>query len=261
MRKLAVLLLAAVPAFAEVMVPQPGAARVWVPVAGHAQGANGTFFRSEISVSNLRNAAQRVRVFWLPQGASGSATALQTYDVPAGRGFSSDDFVDRLLRQTGLGGIEIVGVTSTGAVDPQAVLHVTSRIWTPRPEGGAGTMSQTFPAVIAGAAPASNVKDIFGMRRGLQYRLNVGVLNPSATAQRFRVTVTIDGPAGVNVETVELEVPSRAIQQTLIPGTSDGVAFVRVENIEGTAGDWQTWASSVDNESGDAWSQMGFARQ
>ncbi|HYC90296.1 MAG TPA: hypothetical protein VEO54_13855 [Thermoanaerobaculia bacterium] len=258
------LLLAALPALAEVIVPQTGAPRIWIPVAGHAQGANGTFFRSEISVTNLRSVTQRVRVYWLPQGASGATTPLQTYDVPAGRGFSSDDFVDRLLQQTGLGGIEIVGVTNTGAVDPQAVLHVTSRIWTPQPNVGdtpsEGTMSQTFPAVVVGASQAADVKEIYGMRRGTQYRLNVGVLNPAATAQRFRIVVTIEGPGGVNTETVELDVPSRAIQQILIPGVSTGVAFVRVEDLGGGAGDWQTWASSVDNLSGDAWSQMGFAR-
>lgn len=260
MRKLALLLLIALPAVAEVIVPQTGAPRVWVPVAGHAQGANGTFFRSEISVTNLRNATQRVRLYWLPQGSPGLSTPLQTFDIPSGRSVSSDDFVDRVLLQTGLGGIEVMGVTSTGAVDAQAVLHVTSRIWSPRPDAGEGTMSQTFPAVIAGASAAADVKDVYGMRRGRQYRLNVGVLNPSATTQRFRVTVTIDGASGVNVETLELEVPSRAIQQALVPGTSDGVAYVRVEDLNGGAGDWQAWASSVDNDSGDAWSQMGFAR-
>ena len=260
MRKLALLLLTTLPLSAEVIVPQTGAPRVWVPVAGHAAGANGTFFRSEISVTNLRSATQRVRVYWLPQGSTGPATPLQTYDIPAGRGIASDDFVDRILQQRGLGAIEIVGVTNTGALDPQAVLHVTSRIWTPRPDGGDGTMSQTFPAVIAGASQASDVKDVYGMRRGTQYRLNVGVLNPSASTQRFRIVVTIDGPSGVNVETVEFDVPSRSMDQVLIPGTSTGVAFVRVEDLGGGAGDWQTWASSVDNQSGDAWSQMGFAR-
>jgi hypothetical protein len=262
MRKLALLLLVviALPLFAEVIVPQTGAPRLWVPVAGHTAGANGTFFRSEISITNLRNATQRVRVYWLPQGASGVATPLQTYDIPAGRGFLSEDFVDRSLLQSGLGAIEIVGVTNTGALDPQALLHVTSRVWTPRPDGGGGTMSQTFPSVIAGASPVSNVKDIYGMRRGREYRLNVGVLNPSDTTQRFRFIVTIIGPSGSGVETFELEVPARAIQQTLVPGTADGVATIRIEDLDGGAGDWQAWASSVDNESGDAWSQLAFAR-
>lgn len=243
----------------EVIVPQAGAARLWVPVAGSAQGANGTYFRSEISVTNVRNADQRVQLYWLPQGASGPATPVQTYDVPAGRGFSSEDFVDRLLNRNGLGAIEVVGVTSTGAFDSQARLHVTSRIWTPRPDGGEGTMSQTFPSVIAGAATTSNVKQILGMRRGTQYRLNVGVMNPAATTQRFRVEVSIVGPAGVEVETFEFDVKSRSIEQVLVPAETTGVAFVRVEDLGGGAGDWLTWASSVDNQSGDAWSQMGFA--
>jgi hypothetical protein len=260
MRKLVAVLLAALPALAEVIVPQTGASRVWIPVAGNAQGANGTDFSSEISITNLRSVTQQVRVYWLPQGAAGSTTPVQTYNLPAGRGFSSEDFVERQLFKQGLGAIEVVGVTSGGAVDPLAVLHVTSRIWTPRPDGGEGTMSQTFPAVVAGASPAANVKEIYGMRRGTQYRLNVGVLNPSSTVQRFRVAVTIDGPSGVNVENLELEVQPRAIQQALVPGTSTGVAYVHVEDIDGGAGDWLAWASSVDNQSGDAWSQMGFPK-
>lgn len=243
----------------EVIVPQSAAARIWIPVAGSAQGANGTFFRSDISVTNLRSADQRVQLYWLPQGASGPSTPLRSYDVPAGRGFSSDDFVDRLLNRSGLGAIEVVGVTPAGAFDPLARLHVTSRIWTPRPDGGEGTMSQTFPSVIAGASASSDVKQILGMRRGNQLRLNVGVMNPAATTQRFRVEVSILGPAGVEVETLEFDVKARSIEQVLVPAETTGVAFVEVEDLGGGAGDWLTWASSIDNQSGDAWSQMGFA--
>lgn len=243
----------------EVIVPQTGAARLWIPVAGSAQGANGTFFRSDISVTNVRNVDQRVQLYWLPQGATGPATPLQTYDVPAGRGFSSEDFVDRLLNRNGLGAIEVVGVTSTGAFDALARLHVTSRIWTPRPDGGEGTMSQTLPTVVAGASATANVKLITGVRRGNQYRLNVGVMNPAATTQRFRVEVSIVGPAGVEVETFEFEVKSRSIEQVLVPADTTGVAFVEIEDLGGGAGDWLTWASSIDNQSGDAWSQLGFA--
>lgn len=260
-------LLVVFPAFSqqtdEVIVPQTGGARLWIPVAGHAQGQNGTFFRSEISVTNTRNVTQRVQLFWLPQGVTGPAAALQTYDLPAGTGFLSEDLVDRLLRQTGVGAIEVVGVTSANAFDPQARLHVTSRIWTRQPdtpEGPSqGTMSQTFPAVIAGQSAQSDVKRVYGMRRGAQYRLNVGVMNPSSTTQRFRIEASIRGGAGQEVETVEVDVKPRSIEHVLIPADSTGVATVEVIDLDGGAGDWQTWASSVDNVSGDAWSQMGFA--
>jgi hypothetical protein len=34
---------------------------------------------------------------------------------------------------------------------------------------------------------------------------------------------------------------------------------VLIENLTaGTSTDWQGWASSIDNESGDAWSQIAF---
>lgn len=258
-----VLLVASSPAFADMIVPQAAAAKVIIPVAGSAAGANGTFFRSDISVSNLRNAAQKVGVFWLPQGGSGTVvTPLRTFDVPANRGFSSEDFVDNVLDRSGIGALEILGVQDDGVtLDPDARLQVTSRIWTPRPDGGEGTMSQPFPAIIAGATPLTNAKAIFGLRRTAQYRLNVGVYNPSSQAQRFHVQASISGATGVDTQVLDIDVLPRSIQQVVVPGTSSGIVQIIVEDLEGGAGDWQTWASSVDNQSGDAWSQVGFPIQ
>ena len=50
--------------------------------------------------------------------------------------------------------------------------------------------------------------------------------------------------------------PARAIQQVLLPGTASGLVQVLIEDLGGGAGDWQGWASSIDNQSGDAWSQI-----
>ena len=46
--------------------------------------------------------------------------------------------------------------------------------------------------------------------------------------------------------------------QQLVPGTSAGTVQVLIENLTGTAGEWHGWGSSVDNQSGDAWSQIAF---
>lgn len=260
MRTLILSLLFAFPLFAqttnELIVPQAAAPRIFLPVAGNAQGANGTYFRSDIDVINLRATAQRVAIYWMPQGAAGSTTPVRTIDLNAQSGFSSEDFVGEVLAQTGVGGIEIVGVTPDGQFDPGAALHVTSRIWTPRPDGGEGTMSQTFPAVVANAQGVDVVKAAFGLRRDARYRLNVGAMNPSATTQRFRVSVAISGAGGTDQQVFEFDVPARAIQQVLVPGTSAGIVQVLIEDLGGGAGDWQGWASSIDNQSGDAWSQL-----
>ncbi|HYC90297.1 MAG TPA: hypothetical protein VEO54_13860 [Thermoanaerobaculia bacterium] len=239
----------------EVVIPRAAAPRLILPVAGNTAGGNGTFFRSDISIINLRNATQRIQIFWFPLGAQGSATPITTLTLPPQQGTLSDsgDFVGEFLQTTGLGGIEFVGVTEQGVFDPAAQLHVTSRIWTPRPDGAPGTMSQTLPVIVAGQTDTADVKAVFGLRRGSQYRLNVGVMNPSNTTQRFRFTIAA---AGLVTDTFEIDVPPRSIRQELAPGTSAGYVQVLIEDIGGGAGEWQGWASSVDNQSGDAWSQI-----
>lgn len=243
----------------EVIVPRAGAPQLVIPVTGSTAGANGTFFRTEIHLINLRNAAQRVAVYWLPQGSSGSTLPARVLDLNPLSGLASEDFVDEFVHQAGLGAIQFIAITEAGSPDPNGLLHVTSRIWTPRPDGGEGTMSQTFPAVVRGASTPSILKIVFGQRRSAQYRLNVGVMNPAATTQRFRLTAHISGTSGTDTQVTEIDVVARSIQQITVGGTSSGTVQVLIENVTGTAGDWQGWASSVDNQSGDAWSQVAFS--
>ena len=240
-------------------MPRSAAAEVIIPVTGSTAGANGTFFRTEIHIINLRNAPQRVAMFWLPQGVAGSATAVRTIDLNALSGFASEDFVAEVLDRSGLGAIHFMAVDGGGTPDPNGLLHVSSRIWTPRPDGAPGTMSQSFPAIVRGEPAASILKVVFGQRRSTQYRLNAGVMNPSSTTQRFRITAHISGTSGTDTQTTEIDVPARAIQQITVGGTSSGTVQVLIENLTGTAGEWHGWASSVDNESGDAWSQVAFS--
>lgn len=244
----------------ELIIPHSAAPLVIVPVAGNTPGANGTHFRSDINIINLRNLAQRVAIYWLPQGQGGSVLPARIIDLNPLSGFSSENFVNDVLNRDGIGGMQFAALTPDGAFDPNGLLHVTSRIWTPRPDGSAGTMSQTLPSVIGGDTTFAGVKAIFGLRRSTQYRLNAGALNPSGTVQRFRITAHISGGGGTDTQVTEFDVNPRSIQQVTIGGTSSGTVQVLIENITGGAGgDWHGWASSVDNQSGDAWSQLAFA--
>ncbi|MEA2489771.1 MAG: hypothetical protein QOH21_1563 [Acidobacteriota bacterium] len=242
----------------DLFTPTTSGPRLVIPVAGAIAGSNGTFFRSDINVINFRNADQRVEMHWLPQGSSGDSVPDRTLNVGARSGFSSEDFVTNVLNQSGLGAIEIIAVTADGTPDPNGQLHATSRIWTPRPDGASGTLSQTFPALIVQNV-ANNIKWIFGVRRDAdRYRLNAGVMNNATVAQRFRIT-TVGSQTGAG-ESTEIDVPARAIQQINLPGTSNGTFQVIVQNIStnGIGTSWQAWASSVDNITGDAWSQVAF---
>lgn len=242
----------------DVIVPMAGAARVLIPVAGSTPGGGGTFLRSDVHLINLRDVAQRVELHWMPQGGVGG-TSVRTLDVPALSGIYSEDFVANIMNEDGLGGIQVVGVTQSGLFDPAARLHVASRIWTPRPDGADGTYSQSFPSVVLPLATESNIKAIFGLRHGVQHRLNIGISNPSQASQTFRVTVRVSTLTGQETVQSEIVLGAMSIEQRGVTLSAEGVVQVLVERIAGgSSEDWQAWASSVDNDSGDAWSNLGF---
>lgn len=242
-------ILSAPAVLADLVVPQTSAPRILIPVAGDTPGANGTYFRSDITLVNVREAEQRVMLIWYPQEGS---VASRTITIAARSGVSSEDFVRNVLQQTGIGAIDIVAVNAEGAVDPLGQLHATARIWTPQPNVVDGEMSQPFPAIVFSSAQPP-VKWIFGMRRDTAHRLNVGIVNPSSTPQRFRITIP-------SAESVEIDVPAQSVRQRTITGTAH-VAQIIVQNITGSGAStsWHAWASSVHNVTGDAWSQMAFA--
>src|SRR6185436_17085903 len=114
-------LLFAVPLFAQksdnVVLPLEYNNQLLIPVAGAVPGANGTFFKSDINIINLRNAEQRIRLRWLPQGRSGLDVPVKEMTIAAATGFFSEDFGTNVMEQTGLGAIQIVGLRSDGQPD------------------------------------------------------------------------------------------------------------------------------------------------
>lgn len=247
-------LLLASAAGADLIIPQASSPQILIPVAGDAQGANGTHFRTDLSIVNFRSVEQRVAVRWMPADRSGESVPLRTITVNARSGFSSNDFVGTVLGQTGLGGILMTAVNANGQFDPDGQLHATVRIWTPQPNVANGTMSQTFPAIIP-TATGFPVKWIFGARRSEQYRLNIGVVNPDSVAAMYRVSIINSQGAR---ESRDYTLQPFSIHQEGFPGTLDTIQVI-VERLNPTTNSaWQTWASSVDNVTGDAWSQMGF---
>lgn len=246
------------PAPNDLFVPATSSNRVVIPIAGDVEGANGTHFRSDITIVNFRNATQRVELRWLPDNASGADLQPTTIDVPAHSGFFSENFVTNVMNRTGLGGIEVIGITDTGEVDDNARIHATARIWTPEPAVVDGTMSQTFPAVIH-TSSAGSLRWILGVRRSEQYRLNVGITNLSSSSQKFRITAIGSNPPTTETP-IEFTMPARSIRQVSLPGTAVTGAFqIVVQNISSSPStSFEAWASSIDNVTGDAWSQIAF---
>ena len=242
-------------ASAQLVTPRGGAPEILVPVAGSVAGANGTFFRSDISLINYRGTAQRVFLYWLPQGSSGTAIAPLDVTIPALSGIISEDFVAAIMHMTGLGAIVIRGVTTTGQFDTGARLQATSRIWTPQPNATTGTNSQSLPTIGTDDVNALSLA-IVGMRRDDRYRTNVGIVNlDSANVQTYQLRVG----NGTSTELSTVVVQPFSMQQVAIPGVNAAPLQIVVTNISSNRlTPFVAYASSIDNVTGDSWSSLGF---
>lgn len=240
------------------VIPQGGTPQLLIPAAGSVQGANGTFFRSDITLVNYTTHDQHVQLRWLPQGVTGNGIPVRDITIPALSGIVSEDFAASVLGQTGLGAILITGVTADGLGDSTARLFATSRIWSNQPGVSNGTVSQSFPSLPTTAINSATQLSLLGLRRDDRYRLNVGIVNlDSANEQRYQIVVAGSGSAA---EVTFVTVPPRSIVQTPIVGGPLVNLQVNVSNVSTPirTATWVAYGSSVDNTTGDAWSEIGF---
>lgn len=254
----AALLVAAVSS-ASVVQPLGTGFQLLIPAAGSTPGANNTFFRSDISIVNLRDATQTVSLQWIPQAGTGQSV-VRFIDIPARSGLRSADFVSEVLGQSGLGSIIVTG-TNVGQPDTGARLFVSSRIWTPQP-GTTGTTSQSFEAIPVASinTPAAVFFGASGQDNPVNYRVNVGIVNlDPANTQTFTVSVPsalIDPPL---VRTVTL--PPSSMTQINLGSGFPGSTQIQIRN--GTTGtssnQWTAYVSTVDNVTGDAFSELPIA--
>lgn len=241
-----------------VVMPLAGAPQLLIPVAGNTPGANGTYFRSDIAIFNLAPRDQTVQVQWLPQTGGGSpSTKILT--IPAQNGIRSSDFVASMLGQSGLGSIIVTGMNSGGFEDLNAVLYVTMRVWSPEP-GTLGTTSQSLPAIpttFVGTQSAVLLA-VGGADNPSNYRVNVGIVNlDPANPQKFRIAMPT--PIGPELPPVEMTIPPMSMQQVGLGSGISSTQKVLIQNITGGASQsnmWMAYGSSVDNVTGDAWSEL-----
>jgi len=239
------------------VVPQASSNQILIPAAGTVPGSGGTFFRSEINILNYGTTDATLQLRWFPRPGEGTSF-ISTITLPAARGIGSDDFVGSVLGHSGLGAILISAVTSTGTVDAGARIYATARIWTPQPGTPNGTTSQTFNVIPLSAVNGQRAI-IVGLRRDAQFRLNVGIVNlDSLNEQSFQITV---GGASAPAELTSFSVPANGMQQVSLPGPAQTGLQIIVENVTTAVprtNAWVAYGSSVDNVTGDSWSEVGF---
>jgi hypothetical protein len=256
------LLFCSLPAFAQLhtFAIQPESAlrhpspQILLAGSGSVQGANGTFFHSDITVLNYRNQSQRVAFTWLPAGQSAGAPTF--IDISANSGIISEDFVATFLQKSGLGALLITGVDANGVADPGALLYATERVWTPQP-GTTGTTSQSFPAIATSDINLTG-GSILGQRQDIRYRTNVGIVNLDTVERTFNVIQTTDDP-NAPTNTTGVTVPARSMVQIPLANLTSAALQIAVQPlVEINPTLWMAYGSSVDNTTGDSWSSLGF---
>lgn len=229
------------------------APQLLIPVAGSTPGANGTFFKSDITLGNFAARPQTVRLQWLPQGVS--STFSTTIMLGALSFIRSDDFVHDHLGQSGLGAILVTGITSGGDVDPTASLYVASRIWSPQP-GTGGTTSQTLPAIPTASINTPDAA-LFSLGGQGNFRTNVGLVNIDPVNQQTFHIVFTQSPIPFFIS---VTVPPMSMQQGSLGNSSFFGPEILIQNGTPAATRsnlWVAYGSTVDNITGDAWSELG----
>ena len=235
-----------------------------IPVVGNTAGVNGTYFRSDVMISNFRSAPQRLAVYVIEEGKSGFPAPV-FFDLPAFEngghlGLVSNDFLGARLNKTGLAALVIQAVTAGGTLDPNGKIDGLSRVWTPQPgsssnDESAGTASQTLLSVAPNHLNNGNFSAfVINMRQDENFRMNVGIVNLSPVSLTWRVDAF-----GTRADsTMNVTVPANSMDQVAMTAGNIGNAVVTFTLITPNAPSttrWTAYASSVDNRTGDGWTR------
>jgi PKD repeat protein len=208
-------------------VPLTTSDRLVLPVVGRAPGANGTYWRSDVT---LFNPTSSFRVISLRYAGKSKSLALN-----GGDSVVLADIVGQMGVVSGSGALEITWSGDSGPI-------VTSRTYTT--VNGGGTFGQSIDPITSFA----NESFVPGLRMTSDYRSNVGFVNGSD--KDTRIDVTLVSPTGAELARTTIDVPASSTVQysiaSLFP-TATGTFTLHATST----GSVFAYGSMVDNASGD----------
>ncbi len=221
------------------------------PIAGRAQGANGTFYRTDLSLLNPGTEPTNVVLEYFPAGPSGnsapSAVATVALDANEQDTISGDALQTLLGLGDSLGALRVIA--------PRHI-HAVARIYNDQRTEGEGTFSQFVPSMPGSHNRTSGVLQMLAnaaAATGMGYRTNIGWFN--AGGSDVTVTWRVHRSNGTVIGTATRVVAARSQQQVglneLFGGTIDPQENMYV-TFSTTGGPIYVYASVVDNRNGDA---------
>lgn len=219
---------------------------VVIPAVASAAGAQGTYWSSSVSVTDVGSRSREVAVLYTPRGVDGSATYLEeTVTLAADTQLSWADIVGELFGTTGAGAVEFRGHD----------LAVTSRTSTPGAE--AGSYGQGIPPVqpeqvlsVKGAETAA----MGGVEEGAVFRTNLGLCEIWGDSATVRVIILDASMNELGRRTYQLR-PYENLQvnqvAVAIGGVSDLAGGIAKVTVVSGSGKIAAYLSVVDNATGD----------
>jgi len=240
--------------------------RLVLPVVGSLQGANGTFFKSAVTLMNFRGygvgatfVPQRIKVEYYARDVSNVGAVPKFYTLN-NLGEYWEDFIAEFFipAKSGLGALVITAVDANGNDDPNGSLDASMRIYTAQASSSGcvtpgGSVSQALAAF-----PMDDLEDsvatgyIQGLRQDAKFRTNVGIVNHDSVKHNFTVHILkFNGQPEIFYTT---DVEGKSMRQAGIPAGDYGPSMV-VEIYTEDSGKffWSAYGTSVDNSTGDGW--------
>jgi hypothetical protein len=224
-------------ALALVLALPVAAEELFVPMVAQKQGLEGSWWNTEVWITNTTSTTGSYAVVFLPAGQANPEGLREEpigEDLPPGATVYRDD----LVPQGGSGALRLV--TSPGVV-------VFGRVFNSAGRGSVGEAKLALPK--SAALRPGEVGHLIGLRRTPQFRTNLGFFNPSPDAGTVHVRLL--GPGGEELGEASYKVaPGESIQ---LDDALHGFEVNRGENlraeVSGTVPLF-AFASVVDSRSG-----------
>ena len=226
-----------------VVVADPATATTaTLPVAGHVRGSTGTTFVTDVAVANGSGGPAAARLVFTPSGGGSSMEAALQLAAGETR-LLSDVVASQFSATDALGSLTL----AADGVAPSA-LRVAGRTYVASDSGTLGFGA----AGLSAADGAGGDRFLSNLAADAEFRTNIGALNPSGSAQAFRVELS--DQAGNLLGRTYLSLDAGAQQQwgltQLFPGASGRGLTARIVPAPGGAAPF-AYAAVTDNVSSD----------
>ena len=211
-------------------VPAPSEKSLTIPAVGRAPGANGTFWRSDVTLFNPNSDSMNITLRY--NGTN------KTLNLPGRDTQVLADILSSFNATSGSGPLSLSWTASTGPV-------VTSRTYTTVETGG------TFGQSVDPIATLGSTSYVPGLRNDASFRSNVGFVNGGTEEET--ITVLVLSPFGTELARNTVTLAPKEQRQysvsALFPNVNSSSFTLAVQGDD----DAQlfAYASMVDNASGD----------